>query len=153
MMRPQPRCFMPGSTARGGVERRREVDRDDRVPLLGRELLDRRDVLDAGIVDQDVDLAEALRRVRSIMALDRVGLSTCRRRRRATSTPLSRRRAPWRIVSISLGVAEAVEHDRRALLRPGRAAMPRPMPLVEPVTMATLPARPRVAGGGRRRGA
>jgi hypothetical protein len=34
------------------VERRRQVDGDDRVPLLDRELLDRRDVLDAGVVDR-----------------------------------------------------------------------------------------------------
>ena len=41
-----------------GVEGRGEVDGDDGVPLLDRELLDRRHVLDAGVVDQDVDRAE-----------------------------------------------------------------------------------------------
>ena len=38
-----------------GVEGGREVDGQDLVPLGGREALDRRHVLDAGIVDQDVD--------------------------------------------------------------------------------------------------
>jgi hypothetical protein len=40
------------------VEGRAEVDRDDRVPLGGGKLLDRRHVLDAGVVDEDVDAAE-----------------------------------------------------------------------------------------------
>src|SRR6185503_4765777 len=42
----------------GGVERGREIDRDDRIPFVGGEFLDRRDVLDAGIVDEDVAGAE-----------------------------------------------------------------------------------------------
>jgi hypothetical protein len=37
------------------VEGRHEIDRDDRVPFLRRELVDRRHVLDARIVDEDVD--------------------------------------------------------------------------------------------------
>ena len=45
------------------VERGREVDGDDGVPLIGRKLLDRRDELDAGVVDQDVDGSELGRRV------------------------------------------------------------------------------------------
>ena len=40
------------------VERRDEVDADDRLPFAGRELIDRRDVLNAGVVHQDVDRAE-----------------------------------------------------------------------------------------------
>jgi hypothetical protein len=40
------------------VEHRRQVDRDDLVPALHRELLHRRHVLDAGVVDQNVDAAE-----------------------------------------------------------------------------------------------
>ena len=61
MMRPQPRCFICGSAVRrvdGG-----QVDRDDRVPALRRELLDRGGELDAGVVDEDVDPAEFGRRV------------------------------------------------------------------------------------------
>ena len=42
-----------------GVERGRQVDGDDRVPALGRKILDQRNVLYAGVVDQDIDRAEA----------------------------------------------------------------------------------------------
>ena len=42
-----------GKTRR--VERRRKVERDDRVPFLGREFLDRSNVLHPGVVDEDVD--------------------------------------------------------------------------------------------------
>jgi len=41
------------------VKGRAQVDGDDGVPLVDRELLDRRDVLDAGVVDQDVDRPES----------------------------------------------------------------------------------------------
>ena len=40
------------------VKRGRQVDRQDRVPLLDRGLLDGRDMLDAGIVDEHVDRPE-----------------------------------------------------------------------------------------------
>ncbi len=40
------------------VERERHVDRDDRFPLRLGKLLDWCDVLDAGVVDDDVDFAE-----------------------------------------------------------------------------------------------
>ncbi len=42
----------------GGVEGRRQIDGDDQVPLVVREILDRGHVLDAGVIDQDVQLAE-----------------------------------------------------------------------------------------------
>jgi len=41
-----------------GVVVGRQVDRQDCLPFVRRELLDRRDELDAGVVDQDVDRAE-----------------------------------------------------------------------------------------------
>jgi hypothetical protein len=41
-----------------GVKGAGEIDRQDRIPLLDRELLDRGNMLDAGIVDEDVDAAE-----------------------------------------------------------------------------------------------
>ena len=47
----------------GAVEHGRQVQRDDGVPLLDREVLDRRGVLDAGVVDQDVDATELAHRV------------------------------------------------------------------------------------------
>lgn len=40
------------------MESRGEVDGDDGVPTLGREILDIGHVLDAGIVDEDVHTAE-----------------------------------------------------------------------------------------------
>ena len=64
---------------RGGrVERRGQVDGNDRIPFLGRKFLDRRDMLDAGIVDEDVDRAEFLGRLLdqrpAVGALRHVGL-------------------------------------------------------------------------------
>ena len=44
------------------MERRRQVERQDRIPLGDREFVDRRHELDAGVVDQDVDRAEFLDR-------------------------------------------------------------------------------------------
>ncbi len=41
-----------------GVEGRRQVDREDRVPLLDRQFVHGSDVLDAGVVHEDVDGAE-----------------------------------------------------------------------------------------------
>src|SRR5690606_3173103 len=45
--------------AADGMEGGRKVDGDDGVPLLDRERLHARHVLDAGVVDQDVDAPEA----------------------------------------------------------------------------------------------
>ena len=55
------------------MEGRGQVDGDDRVPFLGREILDRGDVLDAGIVDQDVGPPSSSAQ-RAIIALDLGGL-------------------------------------------------------------------------------
>ena len=60
MMRPHLRDFMPGTAARMAWNAADQIDRDDLVPFLDRELLDRRDELDAGIVDQHVERAEGL---------------------------------------------------------------------------------------------
>ncbi len=49
-----------GHGGANAMKRRRQIDRDDRVPFLDRKLLDRRDELDAGIVDENVDRAEGL---------------------------------------------------------------------------------------------
>ena len=46
---------MPGDGGADGVEGGREIDREDRVPFLDREILDRRDELDAGVVDENVE--------------------------------------------------------------------------------------------------
>ena len=47
-----------GYRSADAIKCRREIDRDDRLPFVGRELLDRRHELDAGIVDEHVDRAE-----------------------------------------------------------------------------------------------
>src|SRR3954453_4839708 len=65
MMRPAPRASMARLAAAGGAadeEGAVQVDIDDAVPFLGRELFQRDPVrhrVDAGVVDQDVDVAEA----------------------------------------------------------------------------------------------
>jgi hypothetical protein len=41
------------------VKGSRQVDREDRIPFVDRKLVDRRDMLDAGVVDKQVDRAEA----------------------------------------------------------------------------------------------
>lgn len=47
-----------GEDGLGRVERRREIDGDDGVPLLVRKIFDRGHMLDAGIVDEDVHRAD-----------------------------------------------------------------------------------------------
>jgi hypothetical protein len=54
---PALRLHMRNGEARG-VEGARQVDGDDRIPFLDRKFLDRRDELDARIVDEDIDAAE-----------------------------------------------------------------------------------------------
>ena len=41
-----------------GVKRRRKIDCNDRVPFFDREILDIGDVLNAGIVHQDIERTE-----------------------------------------------------------------------------------------------
>jgi hypothetical protein len=94
-----------------GVEGGGEIDGDDRVPLVDRELVDRRDMLDAGVVDQHVDRAEAVDRLAHHLG-DRLGLQhvgavvghrdlVLRRQPRAQRLDLA-------------GIAEAVQYDVRA---------------------------------------
>jgi len=94
------------------VEGAREVDRDDRVPTFGREVLDLGHVLDAGVVDQDVDAAESVGRelhhVLDLIGLAHVGAVVFGAHAECGDLRLGR-----------LGVAEAVEHDVRALLGEG----------------------------------
>ena len=53
-MRPKPRARMPGSTARVSSAGAGQHHRDQEIPALDRELLERRDVLQAGVVDEQV---------------------------------------------------------------------------------------------------
>ena len=41
-----------------GMKRAAQVDGDDGVPLFSRKIFNSRDVLDAGVIDQDIDLAK-----------------------------------------------------------------------------------------------
>ena len=50
MTRPQPAAFMWTEGGADGVERRGQVERDDRVPFFCWEIFDRTDMLDAGVV-------------------------------------------------------------------------------------------------------
>ena len=45
------------------MEGGRQIDGDDRVPFFDREILDRRDELDAGIVDENVERTELALRI------------------------------------------------------------------------------------------
>ena len=55
MIRPQSAAFHLRRARLDRVESRREIDRDDRVPALARELANRRCVLDAGVVHENID--------------------------------------------------------------------------------------------------
>jgi hypothetical protein len=59
-MRPHLRAFMPGTTARVRAHHGGEVHLDVAVPDLVGDLIDGLRVVDAGVVDEDVDLAEPL---------------------------------------------------------------------------------------------
>src|ERR1700688_2016560 len=111
------------------MKRAREVDRDNRVPLVDREFLDRVDVLNAGVVHQDVDPAEfSISSGSAILALEYMTPTLCCRLRSLTI----------------LSIASAGPKPLSTILVPDPAsavAMPSPIPLVEPVTMAVLPAR------------
>jgi hypothetical protein len=101
-----------GQRKAGGVECRRHVDGDDRVPLSDREFLDRRDMLDAGIVHQDVESAVGFDRrfdhFRDLRRLGHVG------RRMDGVHGVVRGQLRGGLGDL-LPVAEAVEHHRRAV--------------------------------------
>jgi hypothetical protein len=60
---------MPGRATARGVEGAAEVDGDDRVPAVGREVLHGRHVLDAGVVDQDVDAPNSASQARTMASI------------------------------------------------------------------------------------
>ena len=121
----------------GGVEGRGEVDRDDLVPLLGREVGDRRDVLDAGVVDQDVDAADRLGGAWRPAPGSR-RRRPCRPGRRSARTPCSsaiRSASAW-----SSGRSVKELSTTSAPSRASSSATPRPIPEFDPVTTAHFPA-------------
>src|SRR3954452_20045360 len=90
------------------MERSRQIDRDDRIPAFFRELDDLRDMLDPGIVDENVDTAELPHRFRGEFTYfrrfghvgRRIGDAYAVLLGKGDSQPLDRGR-----------VAEAVQHD------------------------------------------
>jgi hypothetical protein len=112
MTRPEAAPLHAGQRRLGRVERGSQVDRDDRVPPVLGELLDRRHVLDARVVDEDVDASESglgLRdQVADLGGLHHVGAVVQRLHavllREARAQRLDLRR-----------IAEAVQHHVRAL--------------------------------------
>ena len=137
MIRPQSRASIPGRTSFVQWNTAERFSGEHVVPAVGGELDDRRDVLDARVVDQDIHAAEGLRRERDQAADLRRGrvrsasqywTSTwfCSASRRADA-PRSRAGSPKPFSTTSAPAAASLP------------AIPRPMPLVEPVTMADLP--------------
>jgi hypothetical protein len=63
------------------VKGRDEIDGDDQIPLVDREILDRRHVLNAGIIDQHIERAEArlstFDHVGDLIGLGHVGRRIC----------------------------------------------------------------------------
>ena len=94
-----------------GMERRRKIDGQDRVPLLDRKLLERRDVLDAGVVHQNIEAAEVIQRHGDHVG-DRRGLRHVGRRIAHLDAEL-RNDLGLRFGDV-FRLAEAVEHDRGA---------------------------------------
>ena len=118
------------------MEGRRQIDRQGAVPVLGQELLDRREVTDDGVVDQDVDAAEAARRPsrpgRRSGSARRGRRRDGVRARRGSSSSLRRR------LSISAGSPKPFS----TMLQPSaasRSAIAWPSPCVDPVMSAHLP--------------
>ncbi|MNV63233.1 hypothetical protein D3C71_1558160 [compost metagenome] len=100
----------------GGVEGAGQIDGNHRIPALGREVLDRRDMLDAGIVHQDVDLAEVAHAV-----IDHIFDIGHARHIGAVVGHLGAQ-GPARGLDLgarSFDIAKTVEHDVRALLCQG----------------------------------
>jgi hypothetical protein len=121
-----------------GVKGARKIDRQDLVPLLSRECLDRGDVLDASVVNQNVNVAERGSRggdeIGNLIGLGCVGAVTSDRH------AITHGNLVFCLINICLG-AETIEHD----VAPAQAiAIPSPMPLVDPVTIAVRPTRKRL---------
>ena len=103
------------------VERRVEVGRHQAAPVGVAELDDRRAVLDAGVVDEDVDRRRRDACTAATPAAHRVGIGDVERAPISTARP-SPRSARGR--GLELGAVAAVEDDARAGRRRGRARSP-----------------------------
>ena len=116
----------------GAEEAAVEDDGDDRAPAVRREVLGLDDEVARGVVDEDVDAAEALDR-RSHQRVDRLGVADVRRHGEARAGAEERDRLLQR-----LGPPARRRPPRRRA-RPSSSAIARPRPLPPPVTIATLP--------------
>ena len=94
------------------MEGRGQVYGNDRVPAGGRKILDRRYILNAGIVDEDIDLSETLGCVRD-HRLDHLGFRHVGAVVVDIDIVLARQGAGYRLNLAAL--AEAIEQDRSAL--------------------------------------
>jgi hypothetical protein len=115
------------------VEVTLEVDVDDLVPLVFRELLGGLDDVEAGVVDENVDLAEPL---------DSKLMSSSQALRSEVSTRVAAASPPAFTISSAVcsacsRVLEHVTTEAPALASPSAIALPKPRP--EPVMIATLP--------------
>jgi hypothetical protein len=103
-----------GQRGADGVEGLRQVDGDNRVPALDGERLDRRGMLDAGIVDENIAAAQfrlcGADQPRAFLAVAHVGGIVGGAHAEFAGDPGADRRDLVR-------VAEAVYHDVRALRR------------------------------------
>ncbi len=70
---PPPARLHPRHGCPRGVESGGEIERDDRVPLVGREGFDRGDVLHPGIIDENIDRADRLHHPRDGGRVHQVG--------------------------------------------------------------------------------
>ena len=114
-----------------------EVQLDAVVPVLVPDLVDRLGDVPAGVVDQDVDLAEPLQgrpgHPVDVVALGHVGRDALDADARLAANLL----APRPVSGSSL----RLQRNRSAPARANPAAIARPMPLLPPVTRATRPER------------
>ena len=137
MIRPNLRAFMPANTARIAWKAdHRSMARMRSTFRSG--TLEGGHVLNAGIIDEDVHLAEGVGTVRH-HPLDGVRLAHVGAVTEALSLVLFGKLATDALDFRA--VAKAVEQNSRR--RRHARAIPSPIPLVEPVTMADLPARAR----------
>ena len=97
------------------MEVRRQIDGNDRIPAVDRELFDRRRVLDSGIVDENIDLAELARR-RLDHLLDFGGLRQVGRIESRRVTPKS-----FAICARSRSIADASPKPFNMTLQPAAA--------------------------------
>ena len=134
---PRPCAIMCRPAAWQRKKTRLQIGVDHRVPVLLAEIDRVGAADDAGIVDQDVEPAELGDASRSTTPRDRRDRrrgrprsSSARRAQRARPAPRSRRRA-----------VRPDQRDVRARLGQRDARSPWPMPVLAPVTSATLPVR------------